>query len=198
MARAYRAVAVLIARLWRSAPWLLVGGILLALGVLAVGGGAARAGAGWGWAALACSALAAPAALFFQPPRRPHPGPLITLTAYLFVVAAIGHLASQLIQARTNTFYSVALLTEGVLLLYSLTAVQAALRRISAPPTTAAPRAADAFMDGVSALLIAFLVGTAVALRPFAAVSFLLAIAFAALAVVLRAPGALARVAHVD
>ena len=93
---------------------------------------------------------------------------------------------------RANAFYSVPLLTEGSVLLLALHAVQAAMRRISPPPTSAAPRVADALVDGVRVLLIALYVSTSLTWRPIAALSFVLALGFATFAVVFRSPGALA------
>ncbi|HSJ65262.1 MAG TPA: hypothetical protein VK922_15330 [Gemmatimonadaceae bacterium] len=194
MARAYRAGATLAARLWRGAPWILTGSILLALGVLGSSDLASEIAPVWRWSALSCAAAAPVAAVYVHRRRRQHPGRLVTGLTIAITIAAIGHLAANLILWRENSFYSAALLTEGALLLFALTGIQAALGYMSPAATTAAPRAADAFMDGVTVLLIAFLGFTYAALRPAAAVAFLLALGFAAFAVVLRTPGALARI----
>jgi hypothetical protein len=193
MARAYRAGATLAARLWRGAPWILIGAILLALGVLGSTDLANEIAPIWRWPALLCAAAAPVAVVFVHRPQRRYPGRMVTGLAIALAIAAIGHVAATLILWRENSFYSAALLTEGALLLYALNAVQATLGRISPVAATAAPRAADAFMDGVTVLLIAFLGFTYAGLRPAAAVAFLLALGFAAFAVVFRTPGALAR-----
>lgn len=196
MARIARLGGTLVSRARRAAPWLLTGGILLATGVLGLTEMSTRISPWWSWVSLGCAAVAPIAAVFFEPPRRPNPGPWLTGLVFAGAVAAIGHVASALIVARANAFYSAALLAEGAVLLYVLNAAQAGLKRMSPPPSTAAPRSADAFMDGVTVLLLLFLLATAVALRPAAAVAFLLALAFALIATVFRTPGAVAQLAR--
>jgi hypothetical protein len=192
MARSARSTRRLIGRLWRAAPWLLIAALLLAASV--PGGPAAERAHGlWKWAAIV-SGLAAPVAGIALEPRRPrHPSQMITFAAYVIVIAVAACFARELVLTRANSFYTVALLTEGALLLYILHAVQAVMRRISPPPTTAAPRAADAFADGVRVLLIGFFASAAVGLRPVAVLILLLALGFATFAVIFRSPGALAR-----
>lgn len=192
MARAWRSAATLGARLWRAAPWLILGGILLAVGVL---GGTSMRGVVpvWlRWTALAAAAMAPLAALLLDPPRRPLPGSLATLGAYGALVAAIGYLSSELITTRVNTFYSASLLGEGALVLYALQALQAGMRRVAPPPDSAAPRAADAFIDGVRVMLLAMLVTTGANFLPLSVGAFFLGLWFALIAVVLRTPAALA------
>lgn len=145
------------------------------------------------WAALVCAAAAPIFAILLEPPRRHHPSQRATFIAFLIAIAVAAHIASRVVIPQTNSFYSVALLTEGTVLLFALHLTQAAMRRISPPPTTAAPRAADALIDGVRALLLAFFTSTAMAWRPVAAVAFIIALGFAILAVILRAPGAVAQ-----
>ena len=196
MARIARVGGTLLARLRRAAPWLLIGGILLATGVLGLTEMSGQISPWWSWMSLGCAAAAPVAAVLLDPPRRPTPGPWVTALVFAGAVAGIGHVAAALIVARANSFYSAALLAEGAVVLYLLNAAQAGLKRISPPPTTAAPRTADAFLDGVTVLLLIFLLATAAALRPAAAVAFLLALAFALIAVVFRTPGAAAQLAR--
>jgi hypothetical protein len=195
MARIVQTAGTLGRRLWRAAPWLLAGALLLALAVPGepvIG----RQIDPWArWVALA-GALAAPiAALVLDPPVRPRPGRPATLAAYAGAIAAVAHFVDRLVLTRANSFYSSALLTEGTLILLGLHAVQAVMRRVSPPPATAGPRAADSFVDAVRVLLLVFLLSTAVGLRPLAAVAFLLSLGFAAIAVLLRTPSALSTLA---
>jgi hypothetical protein len=189
MARLSRTARHLAARLWRAAPWLLIAALLLSASILTSPQvyGIRR------WAAIACALVAPLAALLLEPPRRRHPSQAATFVAYVAVIAVAAYAATEMVMTRANSFYSVSLLTEGALLLFVLHAAQSALRRVSAPPTTAAPRAADGFVDGVRVLLIAFSVSTAAAWRPVAAIAFVLALGFETFAVMFRAPGALAR-----
>ena len=191
MARLSRTLRHLAARLWRAAPWLLMAGMLLSTSLLAPA--SERVEGGRWWAAIVC-ALAAPVfAIILEPPRRHHPSQRTTFVAYLVAIAAAAYVVNLIVVPQTNSFYSIALVTEGTLLLYALHVAQAAMRRISPAPATAAPRAADALIDGVRVLLLAFVGSTAVAWRPVAAVAFVLALGFAILALILRAPGALAQ-----
>jgi hypothetical protein len=192
MARSARSTRRLFGRLWRAASWLLIAALLLAAS-LPGGSSAERAEGLWKWAAIA-SGFAAPFAAIALEPRRPrHPSQIFTFTAYLIVIAVAVVFAREWVLTRANSFYTAALLTEGALLLYILHAIQAVMRRISPPPTTAAPRAADAFVDGVRVLLIGFFVSSAVGWRPLAVIMLLLALGFAMFAVIFRSPGALAR-----
>jgi hypothetical protein len=196
MARTVQAAGTLARRLWRATPWLLAGALLLAL---AVPGGAVigREIDPWArWMALAGAVVAPLAALALDPPFRPRPGRPVTLAAYAGVLAAVAHFVDRLVLTRANSFYSSALLAEGTLILLALHAMQAVMRRVSPPPATAGPRAADSFIDGVRVLLMIFLLTTAVGLRPAAAVALLLSLGFAAIAVLLRTPGALSTFAN--
>ena len=196
MARIVQATETLARRLWRAAPWLLSGALLLAL---AVPGGSVigREIDPWArWTALAGALVAPLAALFLDPPFRPRPGRTVTLASFAGVLAAVAHFVDRFVLTRANSFYSSALLTEGTLILLALHALQAIMRRYSPPPATAGPRAADSFVDGVRVLLMIFLLSTAVGLRPAAAVAFLLSLGFAGIAVLLRTPGALSTFAN--
>lgn len=193
MARLSRTTRHLTARLWRAAPWLLIGALLLAAGITD-----GSADGLWRWAGLVC-ALAAPlAALLLEPPHRHHPSQGVTLLAFIAVMAAATWIASRFVIVRANSFYSVSLLTEGTLLLYVLHAAQSSMRRISPAPSAAAPRVADVLVDGVRSLLIAFYIATAIAWRPIAAVMFVVTLGFAILAVLFRTPGTLARLVTSD
>ena len=196
MARLSRSVRHLGTRLWRATPWLLIGALLLATSL-----GATPADQVQGarkWAAILCAVAAPFAALVLEPPRRHHPSQTATLAAYLGAMASAAYLARELVIPRANSFYSVSLLTEGALLLFALHAVQATMRRVSSQPVTAAPRAADAFVDGVRVLLISFFISTAFAWRPLAALAFVLALGFATIAVLFRTPGALAQLVRTE
>ena len=191
MARLSRTSRHLAARLWRASPWLLIAGVLLAASLLAP---AADQVLGFRrWAALACALAAPVVSLILEPPRRAHPSQQSTALAYMVVVGLATYLASVIVIPRSNTFYSVSLLTEGALILFVLHATQAAMRHVSPPPATAAPRTADAFVDGVRVLLIGFFASTAANWLPIAALALVLAIGFGTLAVVFRAPNALAQ-----
>lgn len=197
MARLSRSVRHLGARLWRAAPWLLIGALLLATSLLG-GSVADQVQGARKWAAIICAVAAPLAALVLEPPHRHHPSQTTTLAAYLAAMALLAFLARELVIPRVNSFYSVSLLTEGALLLFGLHAVQAIMRRVSPEPVTAAPRAADAFVDGVRALLMSFFICTAMAWRPLAALAFVLALGFATIAVLFRTPGALAQLVRTE
>jgi hypothetical protein len=196
MARLSRSVRHLGARLWRASPWLLIGALLLATSL-----GASAADQVQGarkWAAIICAVAAPFAALVLEPPRRHHPSQTTTLAAYLAAMVLAAYIARELLIPRANSFYSVSLLTEGALLLFALHAVQSTMRRVSSQPVTAAPRAADGFVDGVRVLLMSFFVCTALAWRPLAALAFVLALGFATIAVLFRTPGALAQLVRTE
>src|SRR5690606_40373026 len=116
-----------------------------------------------------------------------------TALAYVVVVGLATWVAGVIVIPRSNTFYSASLLIEGALLLFALHATQSAMRHVSPPPATAAPRTADAFVDGVRVLLIAFYASTAANWLPIAALALVLAIGFATFAVIFRAPSALSQ-----
>jgi len=196
MARLSRTVRHLAARLWRAAPWLLIAALLLSASLLT--SPAVQVHGIRRWTAITCAFVAPFAALLLEPPRRHHPSQATTFVAHVAVIALAAYAATEMVITRANSFYSVPLLTEGALLLFVLHAAQSALRRVSAPPTTAAPRAADGFVDGVRVLLIAFYVSTAATWRPVAAIAFVLALGFETFAVLFRTPGALARLVRTE
>lgn len=191
MARLSRTSRHLATRLWRASPWLLLAGVLLAASLTAPASdqvhGIRR------WLALASAMVAPIISLILEPPRRAHPTQASTALAYAVVIGLATYVASVIVVPRSNTFYSVSLLIEGTLLLFALHAAQAALRHISPPPATAAPRTADAFVDGVRVLLIGFFASTAANWLPIAALALALALGFGTFAVIFRAPGALAQ-----
>jgi hypothetical protein len=177
-------------RIWYATPWLLLGALLLATSLLAPASLSQQTNRILRWIAVGC-ALAAPlAALLLYPPRRHDPSRRSTILAYLVIMAIAAYASLRFVVPVANNFYSISLLTEGALLLYALHAVQAAMQRISPTPTTAAPRAADALIDGVRVLLIVFFLGSAILWRPVAALALVIALAFAALALLFRGPGA--------
>jgi hypothetical protein len=196
MARLVQTTGTLTRRLWRAAPWVLIGGLLLSLGIRG-GSSLGRDVEVWErWTALLLAAAAPAAALLLDPLKRPRPGRAVTFAAYAVAVATAGHFANGLVLTRANSFYSAALLTEGALLLLLLHAAQALLRRYSPPPATASPRAADSFVDGVRVLLLLFFASTALGLRPLSGIALLLSLGFASIAVLLRTPSALAHLAN--
>lgn len=197
MARLSRSARHLAVRLWRAEPWLLIGALLLATSLLGASAADQVQGARM-WAAIICAIAAPFAALVLEPPRRHHPSQTTTLAAYVAAMASAAYIARELVIPRANSFYSVSLLTEGALLLFALHAVQATMRRVSSQPVTAAPRAADAFVDGVRVLLVSFFISTALAWRPLAALAFVLALGFATIAVLFRTPGALAQLVRTE
>lgn len=196
MARFSRSMRRLAARVWRAAPWLLLGALLLATSVLTPAALSQDIDRIPRWVAVACAIIAPFAALLFEPPRRQQPSQSLTLVVHLAVMALVAYAATRIVIPQANNFYSVRLLMDGALLLYVLNAAQSAMRRVSPVPTTAAPRAADALMDGVRVLLILFFISAAILWRPVAALTLALALAFAVLALLFRSPGAVAHLAR--
>lgn len=193
MARFSRTLRRLVARVWRAAPWLLLGALLLATSLLAPPSLSQPIKGIIRWVAATCGILAPFAALLFEPPRTHQPSQSVTLVVHFIVMALVAWAATHIVIPQANVFYSVRLLMDGALLLYLLHVVQSAMRRVSPVPTTAAPRAADALIDGVRVLLLIFFLSTAILWRPVAALAFVLALAFAALALLFRSPGAVAQ-----
>lgn len=198
MARASRTVRQLAILLWPAAPWLILSALLFGLGVLGHGAAAGDVDGVLRVAAIAGAVFApiAAAALERRPARGP--SPWAVLITFVLVAVSLGHVFERFVLSRANSFYTSTLVAEGALLLLGLHALQAAMRRLAPVPTTAGPRAADALLDGVRVLLIAFLLFTAVSLRPPAAGAFLIAIAFATIALLLRAPGVVAQLTRHD
>lgn len=191
-ARLSRSVRLMSMRTWHAVPWLLLGAMLLATSVLAPMSLSQQLNGVVRWIAFAC-ALAAPLAAFLlYPPRRHDPSLPSTIFVYLIAMGIAAYVGVRFVVPQANSFYSISLLTEGTLLLYALNAVQSAMQRISPVPTTAAPRAADALVDGVRVLLIVFFLGSAILWRPVAALALVVALGFAALALLFRGPGAVA------
>lgn len=192
VARLSRSARLMSRRIWYAVPWLLLGGLLLAASLLAPASLSHQIGGIFRWIAVACAVAAPLAALLLYPPRRHDPSQQSTILVYLAIMAITAYVALRFIVPVANNFYSISLLTEGALLLYALHAVQSAMQRISPSSTTAAPRAADALIDGVRVLLIVFFLGSAILWRPVAALALVIALAFAALAILFRGPGAAA------
>ena len=192
MARLSRSTRLMSRRIWYAVPWLLLGALLMATSLLAPAPLSQQINGVFRWISVAC-ALAAPlAALLLYPPRRHDPSQRSTILVYLGIMAIAAYAGVRFVVPAANSFYSISLLTEGALLLYALHAVQSAMQRISPSPTTAAPRAADALIDGERVLLVVFFLGSAILWRPVAALALVIALAFAALALILRGPGAAA------
>jgi hypothetical protein len=179
-------------RVWHALPWLLLGALLLATSLLAPGSLSQQISGIVRWTAIACAVAAPVAAARLYPPQRHDPSQLSTILVYLVTMGIAAYAGVRFVVPQANSFYSISLLTEGALLLFALNAVQSAMQRISPVSTTAAPRAADALVDGVRVLLIVFFLGTAILWRPVAALALVVALGFAALALLLRGPGAAA------
>ena len=191
-ARLSRSARLMSRRVWHAVPWLLLSALLLATSLLSRPSLSQQISGILRWIAVACAVAAPLAALLLYPPRRHDPSQRSTLLVYLVITAISAYAGVRFVVPAANSFYSISLFTEGVLLLYGLHAVQSAMQRISPSPTTAAPRAADALIDGVRVLLIVVFLGSAILWRPVAALALAIALAFAALAILLRGPGAAA------
>lgn len=199
MARASRTARQLTLLVWTAAPWLILGALLLGIGLLGHGEHASDV-SGTLRAATIVGALAAPFAAAAIDPRSFPPGrgprPLAVLATFLLVMVGLAYLFEQFVLSRANAFYTAALVAEGTLLLLVLHAIQAIMRHFAGSPGGAGPRAADALIDGVRFLLLLFLAFTLVAFRPPAAVALLLALGFAFIAILMRVPGVMARLAR--
>lgn len=181
----------LAAGLWRDVPYIALGLYLGAATVLDAGAWASVPDAmrlvGLAGAALA---IGAPLAVEDDPPGVR--GARLAVRALL--IGAGTPAMAALVSARANSFFSAPLLLEGAIILLSLHLAQRALRRLSRRHDVAAPRAADALTDGVRMMLLGSVLLAAAAWRSLSAVAWFLALAFSILAIVLRAPEALASI----